>query len=81
MVRSFLSSGLTGSTSTFFTVSIFGLTTTVFLLVLEGLFLVELVTGGFVTVFVVELLAGGLDFASGGLLFTEEFFFLKNGST
>src|SRR4030095_3665479 len=79
IVRSFLSSGFTGS-STFFTVSIFGFTKTVFFFVLAVLFLVELVTGDFV-VFVVELLAGGLVFTSGGLLFTGDFFFLKNGST
>src|SRR6187399_1642180 len=81
IVRSFLSSGRTGSASTFFTVSVFGLTKIVLLVVLAGLFLFGLVTGGFVVVFVVELLAGGLVFTSAGLLFTGEFFFLKNGST
>src|SRR5678809_48412 len=78
-VRSFLSSGRTGSASALITVSTFGFTKTVFFF--AGLFLFELVTGDFVPVFVVELLAGGLVFTSGGLLFTGGFFFLKNGST
>jgi hypothetical protein len=33
--------------------------------------------GGFVVVFVVELLVAGFVFTSGGLLFTGVFFFLK----
>src|SRR6187431_2312530 len=81
IVRSFLSSGI-GSVSTFFTVSVFGLTTTVFLFVLvEELFLFGLAGGGFVVVFVVELFVAGFVFTSGGLLFTGLFFFLKKGST
>src|SRR6188472_3112540 len=65
-VRSFLSSGI-GSVSTFFTVSVFGLTKTVFLFVLvEELFLFGLVGDGFVVVFVVELLVAGFVFTSGG---------------
>src|SRR6187401_1386451 len=78
-VRSFRSSGRTGSGSTFFTVSTFGFTKTV--VFFAGLVLFELVTGGFVPVFVVGLLVGGLVLTSGGLLFTGGFFFLKNGST
>src|SRR6186997_182853 len=81
-VRSFLSSDCIGSISAFLTVSVFGLTTTVFLFVLvEELFLFGLVGGGFVVVFVVELLVAGFVFTSGGLLFTGVFFFLKKGST
>src|SRR4249919_971097 len=78
IVRSFLSSGRIGFTSTF-TESVFGFTKTVFLFVLVELFLFGLVTGGFVVVFVVELFVVGFVFTNGGLLFTGVFFFLIKG--
>src|SRR5580765_21810 len=77
IVRSFLSPGCIGFTSTF-TESVFGFTKTVFLFVLVELFLFGLVTGSFVVVvLVVELFVVGFVFTNGGLLFTGVFFFFK----